>query len=189
MSDKESNGSRISLRAQIEALLFIAPGPVTTRNLAEALETSIIVVESNIAELDADYSRLAKERGLRLQRHRGRVQLTTVPAAAPKIEKFLGLERRGTLTQASLETLAIIIYKQPVTRPQVDAIRGVNSDGVIKNLLSKGLIEDDGRADSPGRPIIYRTSSELLQYFGIDSIDQLPPFHLPDTILAEDLSQ
>jgi len=90
------------------------------------------------------------------------------------IETYLGLEATSTLSQAALETLAIIAYKQPVTRPEVDVIRGVNSDAVMRTLLSKGLVEELGRADSPGRPIYYGTSPEFLQYFGLESLDMLP---------------
>jgi segregation and condensation protein B len=102
------------------------------------------------------------------------VQLTTAPELSESIEEFLGLEATSTLSQAALETLAIIAYKQPVTRPEVDVIRGVNSDGVMRTLLSKGLIEELGRADTPGRPIFYGTSSEFLQHFGLETIDALP---------------
>jgi segregation and condensation protein B len=94
------------------------------------------------------------------------------------IEKFLGLQATSRLSRAALETLAIIVYKQPVTRPQLDDIRGVNSDGVIKSLLSKGLIEETGRGEGPGRPIIYGTTSDFLQYFGLNSLDELPELDL-----------
>jgi segregation and condensation protein B len=86
----------------------------------------------------------------------------------------LELEVSSTLSQAALEALAIVAYKQPITRPEVDMIRGVNSDSVMRTLLSKGLIEELGRADTPGRPIYYGTSSEFLQYFGLETIDALP---------------
>jgi segregation and condensation protein B len=91
------------------------------------------------------------------------------------VEKFLGLEAISHLSRAALETLAIIAYQQPCTRPQVDAIRGVNSDAMMKSLLSKGLILETGRTDGPGRPILYSTSPEFLQHFGLSSIAELPP--------------
>jgi segregation and condensation protein B len=91
------------------------------------------------------------------------------------VERFLGLEITTYLSQAALETLSIVAYEQPVTRPQVDEIRGVNSDGVMKSLLHKGLIQDIGRADGPGRPILYATTPEFLQQFGINSLEDLPP--------------
>jgi segregation and condensation protein B len=104
--------------------------------------------------------------------------LTTAPQAAHAIERFLGLDTSSHLSRAALEALAIIVYRQPITRPQIDSIRGVNSDGVLKNLLHKGLIQEVGRAEAPGRPILYSTTSEFLQYFGINSLEEIPP--LPD---------
>jgi segregation and condensation protein B len=110
-----------------------------------------------------------------LQRHRGRYQLTSAPEVASWVERFLGLETSSHLSRAGLETLAIIAYRQPVTRPQIDAIRGVNSDSVLKSLLSKGLIMESGRAEAVGRPILYNTTPEFMQYFGFNTIDELPP--------------
>jgi len=96
------------------------------------------------------------------------------------VERFLGLEATSRLSRAALETLAIIAYRQPISRPQVDAIRGVNSDGVIRSLLSKGLIEEVGRAEGPGRPILYGTTAAFLQAFGLTSLDELPPLEIPE---------
>jgi segregation and condensation protein B len=112
--------------------------------------------------------------GIRLMRVKSRVQLTTDATLSKTVEDFLGLESTSTLSQAALETLAIIAYKQPITRPEVDVIRGVNSDGVMRTLLSKGLVEELGRAETPGRPIYYGTSPEFLQYFGLESLETLP---------------
>ena len=159
------------LKAQLEALLLVAPGPVTLGQLATALEIEPAEVEAGLAGLAADY----QERGLRLQRHAGQVQLTTAPEMAPLVERFLGLEATSQLSRAALEALAIIAYQQPVTRPQVDAIRGVNSDGVLKSLLSKGLVQEVGRGEGPGRPILYSTTPEFLQHFGLSSVTELPP--------------
>jgi segregation and condensation protein B len=91
------------------------------------------------------------------------------------IERFLGLDSITHLSRAALETLSIVAYQQPVTRPQIDAIRGVNSDSMLKGLLNKGLILESGRADGPGRPILYSTSPEFLQHFGLNSILEMPP--------------
>ena len=88
---------------------------------------------------------------------------------------MLELETTSTLSQAALETLSIIAYQQPITRPQIDSIRGVNSDGVLRTLLNKGLIDDVGRAEGPGRPILYSTTTEFLKYFGLSSYEELPP--------------
>ncbi len=98
---------------------------------------------------------------------------------ADYIEKYLGLEATSRLSRAALETLAIIAYQQPVTRPAVDSVRGVNSDGVIKSLLSKGLLQEVGRSEGPGRPILFGTTPEFLQHFGLNSLSELPPLDLP----------
>jgi segregation and condensation protein B len=170
--------SAIDLFAGLEALLFVAPGAVTPAQLAAALDLPASDVERGLDELDALYQQAIPARGLRLQRYRGRVQLTTTPAAAPAVERFLGLEASSRLSRAALETLAIILYRQPVTRPQIDAVRGVNSDGVLKSLLLKGLVQEVGRAEAPGRPILYSATPECLQYFGLSSLSELPPLNL-----------
>jgi segregation and condensation protein B len=174
MSENENN--ELPLAVQIEGLLFVAAEPVATANLAEALDVAPSMVEAALQELDASL----QTRGLRLQRNSGRVQLTTAPQLAATIERFLGLEATTHLTRAALETLAIIAYQQPVTHPQIDSIRGVNSDSMLKSLLSKGLIIESGRADGPGRPILYSTAPEFLQHFGINSITELPALDLTD---------
>jgi len=161
----------LPLSVKLEAMLFVAAEPVTTSQLAAALDVSNSVVERGLNELGASLA----SRGLRLQRHAGRVQLTTAPELAELIERFLGLEATSHLSRAAMETLAIIAYQQPVTRPQIDAIRGVNSDSMMKSLLNKGLILESGRADGPGRPILYSTTPEFLQHFGLNSILEMPP--------------
>jgi len=163
--------TELPLSVKLEAILFVAAEPVTTAQLAAALDVSPSVIERGLNELDASLL----TRGLRLQRHTGRVQLTTAPQLAELIERFLGLEATSHLSRAALETLAIIAYQQPVTRPQIDSIRGVNSDSMMKSLLSKGLILESGRADGPGRPILYSTTPEFLQHFGLNSILEMPP--------------
>jgi segregation and condensation protein B len=181
MSDSQPSSEQItetelSLSVKLEALLFVAAEPVTTSQLAAALDVSTSVVERALNELDASLA----SRGLRLQRHTGRVQLTTAPQLAELIEHFLGLEATTHLSRAALETLAIIAYQQPVTRPQIDSIRGVNSDSMMKSLLNKGLILESGRADGPGRPILYSTTPEFLQHFGLNSILEMPPLARPE---------
>jgi segregation and condensation protein B len=166
----------LPLSVKLEALLFVAGEHVTTAQLATALDVAPSVIERGLNELDASLS----SRGLRLQRHAGRVQLTTAPQLAELIERFLGLEATTHLSRAALETLAIIAYQQPVTRPQIDSIRGVNSDSMMKSLLHKGLILESGRADGPGRPILYSTAPEFLQHFGLNSILEMPPLAKPD---------
>ena len=166
----------LELEARLEALLFAAPGPVSAQQLADALQIPLQEVQTGLKSLEARYN--GGERGLRLQHHHARLQLTTAPQAALDVERLLGLDMTSRLSRAALETLAIIAYQQPVTRPQVDAVRGVNSDGVMKSLLSKGLVQEVGRADAPGRPILYSTTPEFLQYFGLSSIEELPELNL-----------
>jgi segregation and condensation protein B len=161
----------LSLSARLEALLFVAPGAATMAQLAAALEMPVNEVETGLLELDHLYM----ARGLRIQRHQGRIQLTTAPEIAPLVERFLGLEAASRLSRAALETLAITAYQQPITRPEIDSIRGVNSDGVLKSLLSKGLVQEVGRAERAGRPILYATTAEFLQHFGLNSLLELPP--------------
>ena len=177
MSDLELPNSSVEIRACLEAMLFAAPGPVTTAQMAEALMKPIETIEAELRGLAEDYQ---QGRGLGLQWHAGRVQLTTAPEFSAVIERFLGLEATARLSRAAMETLAIIAYRQPVTRPAVDAIRGVNSDSVLQSLLSKGLIQETGRTEGPGRPILYGTTGEFLQHFGLSSLGDLPPYDVPD---------
>lgn len=173
---KENIETELPLSVKLEAILFVAAEPVTTAQLAAALDVAPSVIERGLNELDASLL----TRGLRLQRHAGRVQLTTAPQLADLIERFLGLEATSHLSRAALETLAIIAYQQPVTRPQIDSIRGVNSDSMLKSLLNKGLIVESGRADGPGRPILYSTTPEFLQHFGLNSILEMPSLARPE---------
>lgn len=169
------------LEASLEALLFVAAAPVTVAQLAEALDRKQQDVELGLRGLEKYYN---QERGLSLQWHAGRVQLTTAPAMAGLVEKFLGLEATARLSRAALETLTIIAYRQPITRPAIDSVRGVSSDGVLKSLLSKGLVQEVGRSEGPGRPILFGTTAEFLQHFGLSSLAELPEFER-----AEDAEQ
>ena len=166
----------MKLKASLEAVLFVAPVAVTLSQLATALDITEREVEKVLSQLEDDY----QDRGLRIQRHAGRIQLTTAPETGESVERFLGLEISTYLSQAALEALSIVAYEQPVTRPLVDSIRGVNSDGVMKSLLHKGLIQDVGRADGPGRPILYATTPEFLQQFGLNTLQEMPPLEMDD---------
>jgi segregation and condensation protein B len=159
--------------ALIEALLFVAPAPIPLSKLAQVLE---IAEESVHAALNLLADRYAGERrGVRVIRRADRVHLTTAPEAAPYIEKFLGLDLSSKLSSAALETLAVIAYRQPLTRGDIEAIRGVNCDGVLKTLLARALVEPVGRLEQPGRPFLYGTTLQFLQYFGLEGLDRLPP--------------
>jgi segregation and condensation protein B len=155
----------------LESLLFVADEPVAVSQLAKVLEVGVKSIEEALEGLRAEYS----QRGLRIQRKGERVQIVTDPEAAPYIERFLGLQLSGKLSTAALETLAIIAYQQPITRAQIEAVRGVNCDGVLRTLTRKGLIEEIGRLEQAGRPILYGTTFEFLQYFGLQDLAELPP--------------
>lgn len=157
--------------AMLESLLFVSSGPVAVGRLALALEMTTQQVQALLVELADTYV----TRGIRLQVTADGVQLTTAPEAGALIERFLGLELSTRLSQAALETLAIVAYMQPITRPTIDQVRGVNSDGALRTLLSKGLIQELGRQESPGRPILYGTTADFLQHFGLSSLENLPP--------------
>jgi len=174
--------SKYTLPAIIEVLLFVSVMPISVSQLAASLNESEKSIRLSLDELDEHYR---KTRGLRIQWKEKKVQLVSSPELSKVIEKFLGIDTTTTLSQASLETIAIIAYKQPVTRPMIEEIRGVNSDGVVRNLLSKGLIEEVGRAEGVGRPILYSTTTEFLNHFGLTSIKELPPFEIPMEISGE----
>ncbi|MCX6035946.1 MAG: SMC-Scp complex subunit ScpB [Chloroflexi bacterium] len=175
MSESEKP-TPLDIPAALEALLFVSAEPVAPSQLATVLELSTSAVEQGLKELDGEL----QSRGLRLQRHGGRIQLTTAPEMAETVERFLGLEATSRLSRAALETLAIVAYQQPVTRPQIEGVRGVSSDGVMKSLLGKGLVQEVGRTEGPGRPILYGTAPDFLQHFGLNSLMDLPPLNLPE---------
>jgi segregation and condensation protein B len=159
------------LPAIIESILFVADEPVDVSLLARALRRAISDVEEALALLE-DRSSLG---GTRLQRAGDTVQLVTAPDAGPFIERFLGLESRQRLSGAALESLAIIAYKQPMTRAGVEQLRGVNSDGAIASLIARGLVEEVGRAAGPGRPALLGTTMRFLEHFGLSKPEDLPP--------------
>ncbi|MQC26924.1 MAG: SMC-Scp complex subunit ScpB [Chloroflexi bacterium] len=164
----------LSLEARVEALLFVAPSSVSATQMAQALDVQPREVEKALKSLEKSYT----ESGLRIQRHKSAYELTSAPEASSLIERFLDLEATSRLSAAALECLAIIAYQQPITRPSIDAIRGVNSDGVLRNLLSNGLIEEAGRAEGPGRPFLYVTTPDFLQHFGLSALEDLPMLDL-----------
>ena len=166
----------LSLSALVEAILFVSPEPITASQISTLLELTPREVKNALEELESHY----QGRGIRLQYHKKKIQITSAPEAAPILENMLDLETTSTLSQAALETLSIVAYQQPITRPQIDSIRGVNSDGVLRTLLNKGLIDDVGRAEGPGRPILYSTTTEFLKHFGLSSNHELPPLDFED---------
>ncbi len=155
----------------IESLLFVANGAVDVPRLTQTLSAETTLVDDALQELSEEYA----QRGIRLARNGDAVRLVTAPETADYIKKFLGLSSNGRLSSAALETLAIIAYRQPITRSQLEEIRGVNSDGVVRNLAEKGLVEEIGRLEQPGRPILYGTTVAFLEYFGLSDLEALPP--------------
>jgi segregation and condensation protein B len=168
----------LDLPALIEALLFVAPAPIPVARLAQVLEISEEAVQGALDVLAEHYA--GERQGLRIIRRADRTHLTTAPEAAAYIEKFLGLDLTTKLSSAALETLAVIAYRQPLTRGDIEAIRGVNCDGVLKTLLARALIEPVGRLEQPGRPFLYGTTLQFLQYFGLEGLDRLPPLPSPE---------
>ena len=168
----------LPLKAQLESLLFVADEPVSLDRLASVLLTTLEQLEEILRVLNHEYS----GRGLRLQRHGHRVQMVTAPEAAEMVGRFLGLEYSSKPSPAALETLAIVAYRQPITRAEIEAIRGVNSDSVLRTLVNRGLVEEQGRLEQAGRPIIYGTTFDFLQHFGLSSLERLPRLpELPTT--------
>lgn len=171
-----------SLRAAIEALLLVADEPMTSMSLAQITAVPPAEVEDVLAQLAAEYER--DERGFQIREIAGGWRFYTSAACADVVERWVKDGQQARLTQASLETLAVIAYRQPISRGRVSAVRGVNVDGVIKTLLTRGLIEEAGHEDE-SHAILYKTTSYFLERMGIASLDELPPIaeHLPD--LAE----
>ncbi len=169
--DETANRNGNELKRSVESVLFVAEEPVRVEQLAAALEAPADLVEAALAALEQEY----QGRGIRLQRHGPRVQLVSAPEAAPLVRRFLGLEQTSKLSPAALEALAIVAYRQPVTRAELEAVRGVNSDSVLRTLVGRGLIEEVGRLEQAGRPFLYGTTFLFLQHFGLQSLDQLRP--------------
>ena len=156
----------------LEAMLFVADEPVAAASLAQVLDSDRATVDGLLEELASEYERMGS--GLSLRKVAGGWRLYTHPDTAPAVERFVLSSRHSRLTKAALETLAIVAYKQPVTRHQVSAIRGVNTEGVLKALVDRGLLTEVGHEEGPGRPILYGTTPEFLERLGLDSVADLP---------------
>lgn len=163
-------------KAQIEAVLFASGEPVSAVRLAELLEVEEETVRQVVTLMKDDYE--AEERGILLVALGESFQLVTKDRYAGLIRTALEIRRNTPLSQAAMEVLSIIAYNQPVTKSFVEQVRGVESGQIVNNLVEKGLVEEAGRLDVPGRPIAYRTTLQFLRCFGISSLEQLPP--LPD---------
>jgi segregation and condensation protein B len=161
------------LKSATEGLLFVSGDEgLDAKQLAHVLELEVKLVEDLVQELQADYRK--QERGLQIAEIAGAYQLTTLPAHAPYFERLAHSPNRSTLSQAALETLSIIAYRQPITRVEIEEIRGVKCDRALHTLSAKDLIEETGRAEAVGRPILYGTTKQFLDYFGLSSLRELP---------------
>ena len=158
------------LKAVLESLLFVAQGPVDVGVLARVLRVETGRVEEAAESLSAE----CRDRGVRIQRDGRFVQMVTDPEAAPYVERLVGMDHQQRLSHAALEALAIIAYRQPITRAGIDAIRGVNSDSAVATLLARGLVEEVGRAAAPGHPALLGTTVRFLEHFGLGSPQDLP---------------
>lgn len=175
------------IRSALEAVLMVVDEPVTEIALATALEVPVEDVRAALTGLEADYEQ--SKRGFTLRAIGGGWRMYSRADYAPVVERFLMEGQHARLTQASLETLAVIAYKQPVSRSRVGAVRGVNVDGVVRTLLSRGLIQEQGEGE--GGAILYGTTDYFLQRLGINSLDELPPLapYLPDVDLLDEIAQ
>ena len=174
-------------RAALEAVLMVVDEPVSEMALATALELPVDTVRAHLQDLEREYA--ATPRGFTLRAIGGGWRMYSRADYAPVVEKFLLDGHQARLTQASLETLAVIAYKQPVSRSRIGAVRGVNVDGVVRTLMSRGLIEEHGEGE--GGATMYGTSPYFLQRMGLDSLDDLPPLapYLPDADLLDEIAE
>lgn len=174
-------------RSAIEAVLMVVDEPVTTTTLASALELPVEDVVALLDDLAADYA--GAERGFMLRELAGGWRIYTRPEYAPVVEKFLLGGQQARLTQASLETLAVVAYRQPISRSRIGAVRGVNVDGVVRTLMARGLITEIGQ-DTEGGAVLYGTTDFFLQRMGLASLDELPPLapYLPSAEVLDELA-
>ncbi len=161
------------IRGVVEAILYVAGEPVPLEDLAHALDMTRSEMEEVLSDL-RDTCELEK-RGLRLNRYGDGVQLSIRAEYAPYVERLLQPVQQQSLSQAAMETLSVIAYRQPVTKADIEKVRGVKCDYSVQSLLNKGLIQEQGRRETLGRPILYGTTDAFLRHFGIESLDQLPP--------------
>lgn len=182
--EEDLNMDMDELKAPLEGLLFASGDEgITIKQLANILNVSQETVEDLLQLLKNDYEK--KDRGIMIMKSHQVLHLTTKPEHSDYFKKLIETPHSSRMSQAALETLAIIAYNQPITRTEIEDIRGVNSDRPVKTLLSRSLIEEVGRKEGLGRPILFGTSKEFLTYFGLTSIKELPP--LPENVTEEDI--
>ena len=170
---EEQEDAQGTLSGRIEAILFVAGEPVRIEELAKALNVTVRAVENEVTKLRDEYD--FHQRGFTLKRFGHQVQLATRALYATDVVHLLQPVQKQSLTQAAMETLAVVAYKQPVTRAEVEQVRGVKCDYSIQSLVNKELIMEVGRKDTLGRPILYGTTENFLAHFGLTSLEDLPP--------------
>lgn len=177
----------ISPLAALEAILFVTESPVPATELAEVLEMPVAEVEMLLEALRERMEQT--DSGLSLRRVAGGWRIYTRPEAYPYLERFSTSATARKVSAAALEALAVIAYRQPVSRVQVSHIRGVDSDSAVRTLERLGLVEEAGRLSAPGNPVVYRTTELFLEKLGIDALDDLPPLadHVPPAGVVEAL--
>jgi segregation and condensation protein B len=159
------------IKSILESILFVAQDPVELAVLAKSIHWKVEEVEQALQALAGE----CRERGVRIQREGDLVQMVTAPEAARYVESFLNMDHNQRLSTAALETLAIIAYRQPITRASIEAVRGVNSDASVATLLARNLIQEVGRAAAPGRPVLLGVTVRFLEHFGLERREDLPP--------------
>lgn len=169
-----------SLKYAVEGILFAAGESVKTAKLAVVLEKTVEEIEKAVEELKLEYDR--NKRGVAIIEISEGYQLCSRPDYYKYIREILGEQRNQPLSNAAMEALAIIAYKQPVTRGMIEKVRGVNSDGCVSRLYERGLIEEAGRLDAPGRPVLYKTTDTFLRCFGLKTPQDLPPINFKETL-------
>jgi segregation and condensation protein B len=176
-----------AFKRAIEAVVLVAHDPVAPELLAQLLEQPVALIERWCEELRDDY--IEQGRGFELMRVAGGFRYQTHPDQTPYVERFVLHDQKARLSGAALETLAIVAYKQPISRAQVASIRGVDPDGVIRTLQARGYIDEVARDDGPGQAVLFGTTPQFLEKLGIDSLDDLPPIaeFIPDADVVEAL--
>ena len=178
MSEHEGN-----MNGRIEAILFVAGEAVSIKELARALQTEEKTVRAELNAIRDEYD--YNQRGFLLKRFGDKVQLATRPLYSQDVLRLLQPVQQQSLSQAAMETLAVVAYKQPVTRAEVEQVRGVKCDYSLQSLMNKGLIREMGRKDTIGRPILFGTTDEFLSHFGLEDLNGLPPMPQPENAEME----
>lgn len=184
----EELSERPRIKSVIESLLFVSGEPLSIKDITNALESNIKVVKEVLDEMVLEYDN--EKRGIKLISINGEYQLVTKAENGDYIQKLLKKNKRQSLSQASLESLAIIAYKQPITRVDIDEIRGVKSESAMQRLIEKDLIKEVGRLEVPGRPILFGTTEEFLRQFGLRELNELPSLDIynEDNSIIEEMS-